>query len=63
MKAIKQNFGEVLGLPEVKEGVFYIVSWVVKSSSNRTDLIAPDTGKTAIRDNNGFIIAVTRWVI
>lgn len=53
--------GKVEGLPEVKENTFYIVSGMVFEASSRKDLIAPDTGKTAIRSDKGFIIAVKNF--
>jgi len=53
--------GEVEGLPESKEGTFYIVSGMVFSATNRKDVIAPDTGKSAIRSDKGFIEAVRNF--
>lgn len=41
---------------------YLIVSGMVFSASDRKDLIAPDTGKTAIRDEKGHIVAVTRFL-
>lgn len=58
---VERTTGEVQGLPEQIEGTFIIVSSMVLSASDRTDLVAPDTGATAIR-NNGNIEAVTRFV-
>lgn len=59
---VTQSTGEVEGLPEPQIGVFIIVSGMVFQASTRTDLIAPDTGKTAIRDEQGHIVAVTRFL-
>ena len=62
---MKRSFGEVENLPEVKEGTIYIVSSLVlpaAAAAGRTDVVAPDTGATAIRDENGHIVAVTRFV-
>lgn len=55
--------GEVEGLPQPKKNTFYIVSAMVLSALNgsRVDVIAPDTGSTAIRNEKGQIIAVTRF--
>ena len=55
--------GEVEGLLEIEEGKMYIVSGMVLSAlkGSRTDVIAPDTGSTAIRNEKGQIIAVTRF--
>ena len=57
-----QSFGEVEGLPAPKENTFLIVSGMVFSASDRLDLIAPDTGKTAIRNEKGHIISVTQFL-
>ena len=44
----------VIGLPEPEENVLYIVSaMVAQSCLHRTDVIAPDTGPTAIRYTEG----------
>ena len=55
--------GQVEGLPEIEEGKMYIVSGMVLSAlkGSRADVIAPDTGSTAIRNEKGQIIAVTRF--
>ena len=55
--------GQVEGLPEMEEGKMYIVSGMVLSAlkGSRADVIAPDTGSTAIRNEKGQIIAVTRF--
>lgn len=63
----QQVFGDIEGLPEPEKDTFIIVSAMVlsanKSSKNpRWDLIAPNTGATAIREN-GQIKAVTSFVI
>jgi len=64
---VSQEFGEVEGLPEPDPFTIYIVSALVlsrvaKTMPNRAgvDVFAPDTGKTAIRDEKGNIVAVTR---
>jgi hypothetical protein len=59
---ITRKMGEVVGLPPFEEGVFYIVSSLVFEASERTDLLAPDTGKTCVKDEHGNIVAVTRFV-
>lgn len=57
----RRIFGEVVGLPA--EGVECIVSAMVASAvPNRSGVFAPDTGDTAIRNEKGFVIAVTRLV-
>lgn len=48
------QFGEPIGLPEMSEGKFYIVSQLVKSAlPNRKDLLVPAEVQ---RDTNGNII-------
>lgn len=50
----KTVFGDPEGLPEFKEGTFYIVSQLVKSAlPERTDLLVP---AEMIRDDEGKII-------
>lgn len=52
---------EVTGLPE--EGQPCIVSAMVASACpDRAGVFAPDTGPTAIRDDRGLVVAVTRLV-
>lgn len=58
-----QTFGEIEGLPEETNETIYIVSAMVLSANrSRRDLIAPDTGVTAIRDEKGHIVAVNGFV-
>ena len=59
---VTQTTGPVEGLPEPVPGVFLIVSALVFGASDRKDLVAPDTGKGAIRDGQGHILAVTRFI-
>ena len=50
----KTIFGEPEGLPDFKEGTFYIVSQLVKSAlPKRTDLLVP---AEVVRDEKGNII-------
>lgn len=50
----KTVFGEPVGLPEYKEGTFYIVSQLVKSALPlRNDLLVP---AEVVRDSNGVIL-------
>jgi len=61
---VKNSWGEVTGLPEPQPGVVYIVSALVLSRvKGRHDVVAPDTGPTAIRDENGRIIGVRRFIL
>lgn len=58
---IARAMGEPEGLPE--PGTLAIVSaMVLAACPGRPGLYAPDTGPTAIRDDQGRIIAVTRLV-
>jgi hypothetical protein len=56
--------GSVEGMPAPAEGVTYIVSAMVLDAlagSRLTDVVAPDTGPDAIREN-GQIVAVCGFV-
>jgi hypothetical protein len=59
---VTRKMGQVTGIPEPCDGVFYLVSSFVFEASERTDLLAPDTGKTCVRDEKGNIVAVTRLI-
>jgi len=62
---VKNTYGDVVGLPDPAPNTVYVVSGLVLSAlqgKGRSDVVAPDTGPTAIRDNQGRIIAVTRLV-
>lgn len=59
---ITRKVGQVIGLPEPCEGVFYLVSSLVMEFSERIDLLCPDTGKTCVRDEHGNVVAVRRFV-
>lgn len=55
--------GEAQGIPSSKDGVYYIVSSMVLSAvTGRPDVIAPDTGKEALRDDKGNIVSVKSFV-
>jgi len=58
----RNTYGEVTGLPDPAPDTAYIVSGIVLASlgNTRPDVYAPDTGATAIRDEGGRIVAVTR---
>lgn len=66
IEVVKQSYGEIEGLPKPKEGVLYIVSLVVRMAAQaqgRDDVISPDTSpQGAIRDGEGRIVAVRRFV-
>ncbi|GIW55362.1 MAG: hypothetical protein KatS3mg082_1766 [Nitrospiraceae bacterium] len=54
--------GDVTGLPEPQEGVTYVVSTLVAQVVSRPDVVAPDTGPTAIREN-GQVVAIRRFQV
>lgn len=50
-------------MPPVAQNTVYIVSTMVfDACPERTDLVVPDSGPTAIRDERGQIAAVVRFV-
>lgn len=58
-----QTFGEIEGLPAEESGIFYIVSAMVLGANNtRKDLLAPNTGASAVRNEKGHIVAVQGFV-
>jgi hypothetical protein len=60
---MKRTWEQPTGIPDPEEGTLYIVSSVVLSAAaERTDLISPDTGKTAERNEKGHILSVIRFV-
>lgn len=54
------TFGEVVGLPEQKEGTFYIVSLATAKAVNRSDLLVTDE---AVRDDDGKIIGCKAFAV
>lgn len=59
---VTRVIGKVEGLPE--EGVPCLVSsMVLDAVKGRKGVYAPDTGKTAIRNVNGHVDAVTRLIV
>ena len=63
---IHRTFGDVEGLDDRQSDTAYIVSSIVleeaRSQGIFGNLFAPDSGPTAIRDEKGSIVAVTRLV-
>jgi hypothetical protein len=62
---IESGYGNIVDLPPQQEGVVYITSLIVAQRAvllGRLDVLAPDTGPTAVRDEQGKILAVTRLV-
>lgn len=53
------SFGQVVDLPEPVDGVFFIVSALVKSAvTNRTDLLSPGE---LVRNTDGIVIGCKRF--
>lgn len=50
-------YGEVTGIPEPQENTVYVVSSLIAARALRSDVVSPDTGATAVRQN-GQVIAV-----
>jgi hypothetical protein len=60
---VATTYGDINGLPDPEPGVFYVVSALVAQAAwatGRLDVLAPDTGAGAIRDEEGRIVGVTR---
>jgi hypothetical protein len=59
----KVSFGEVENLPEPEDNVVLIVSAMVRQAvPHRRDVVSPDTGPSAIRNEKGHILAVRGFV-
>jgi len=60
---VEAVYGEPSGIPRPGEGMIYVVSGLVRRHlRGRPDVVAPDTGPTAIRDSEGRILGVTRVI-
>lgn len=58
----------IVNLPEQEQGMGYIVSLPLLMGMKaigifRSDCVAPDTGKGAVRDEKGKILGTTGWVV
>lgn len=59
----QQAFGQVENLPEYDENTVLVVSALVLAQcKDRTDVVAPDTGRDAIRNDAGHVVAVRGFV-
>ena len=57
----RHTFGKIENLPEPQAGVVFIVSGMVRDAlDGRPDVFAPDTGKSAVRNQQGQVAYVTR---
>ena len=54
------QYGDIENLPKPSEGVLYLVSGMVFDRTDRLDVVAPDTGPTANRNEAGHIVSVNR---
>ncbi len=62
IEIVVSNFGDVVGVPEVG-GEEFLVSAMVLSAlpvEYKGQAFAPDTGASAIRNNDGQVVGVTR---
>ena len=59
---VENSYGKPAGIPDAVAGTYYIVSGMVFAATDRSDVVAPDTGSTAVRNRQGYIIAVTRLI-
>jgi hypothetical protein len=55
-------YGEIQGLPAQEEGVMLVVSTLIASAARRSDVVSPDTGPTAVREN-GQVKAVRAFQV
>lgn len=67
IEVVNKEYGEIEGLPKEEDGTYLIVSTMVleankKIKTPREDLLAPNTGKTAIRNEAGHIDYVVSLV-
>ena len=57
------NYGEVENLPPAEDGTIYLVSQIVLGAvQGRSDVLAPNTGKGAVRDSSGNVVGVTSLI-
>ena len=59
---VTRTWGEVTGLPEAGTTPCVVSALVLGAVPGRSGVYAPDTGPTAVRDEQGRIVAVTRLV-
>ena len=60
---VVSEFGDVVGIPPAESGMKFLVSGMVLGALGaeyRGLAFAPDTGNTAVRNEAGHIVAVTR---
>ena len=58
-----RTLGDPVGLPEPKCGVVFVVSSIVLAATDRSDVVAPDTGPdSVVRSEDGRIAGVRRFI-
>ena len=64
VRLVRTLKGEVQDLPEPAPGIVLIVSGMVLDAlgGSRPDVVAPDTGADAVRNEKGHIVAVRGFV-
>lgn len=58
----KKVYENIIDLPPPVPGTYYIVSMMVMNAIPRDDLICPDTGSGAVRNDKGMIVGTSRFV-
>jgi len=65
----QRSYDKIIGLPEPDEDTYYIVSMIVLLANEileppywRNDLISPDTGNGAVRNEKGMIVGTKNFV-
>jgi len=62
IKTVTSEFGEVEGLPAPQKDTVFIVSSIVASATDRTDIAIPNTAD-AVRDEQGRIQSVRSLIV
>lgn len=61
--SVRCGIEAVEGLPDEEEGVFFIVSSMVREACpQRRDLLTPDSGPDAVRNGKGHVLYVLRFI-
>lgn len=61
----KTVYGELTGLPEPQDGVWYYVNMLVfnvATAAGRKDVVMGDSGASAERNEKGFVAAITTLI-
>lgn len=62
VKTVTSSFGDIEGLPEPQKGTIFLVSSIVASATDRTDIAIPNT-MDAVRDDEGRIQSVKSLIV